>query len=51
LESREADAPHAKIGALQKALGETALNLEISCEINRLCERKHGSLEAGKSTK
>jgi hypothetical protein len=51
LKSREVDARDEKIGALQKALGETALNLEISREINRVYERKHGPLAQGKSTK
>ncbi len=49
LKSRDADAR--KIGQLQKALGETALNLEISREINRVYERKHGPLAPGKSNK
>jgi transposase len=51
LKSRDVDARDEKIGVLQKALGETALNLEISREINRVYERKHGPLVAGKSTK
>jgi transposase len=51
LKSREVDARDEKIGALQKALGETTLNLEISKEINRVYERKHGPLAPGKSTK
>ena len=51
LKSREVDARDEKISALQKALGETALNLEISREINRVYERKHGPLALGKSTK
>jgi hypothetical protein len=51
LKSREVDARDEKIGALQKALGETALNLEISREINRVYERKHGPLAPGRSTK
>jgi hypothetical protein len=51
LKSREVDARDEKIGALQKALGETTLNLEISKEINRVYERKHGPLAQGRSTK
>ena len=51
LKSREIDARDEKIGALQKALGETALNLEISREINQVYERKHSPLASGKSTK
>ena len=43
--------PDEKINQLQKALAETALNLEISREINRVYERKHGPLGSGKSTK
>jgi hypothetical protein len=49
--SREVDARDEKIGQLQKALGETAVNLEISREINRVYERKQGPLAAGKSTR
>ena len=51
LKSRETDARDEKIGQLQKALAETALNLEISKEINRVYERKHGPLGPGKSSK
>lgn len=51
LKSREVDARDEKIVQLQKALGETALNLEISREINRVYERKHGPLAPGKSNK
>jgi transposase len=51
LKSRDIDARDEKIGALHKALGETALNLEISREINRVYERKHGPSATGKSTK
>jgi len=51
LKSREGDARDEKIVQLQKALGETALNLEISREINRVYERKHGPLVPGKSTR
>jgi len=51
LTSREVDARDEKIGQLQKALGETTVNLEISREINRVYERKQGPLAAGKSTK
>ena len=51
LKSREVDARDEKIGALQKALGETTLNLEISKESNRVYERKHSPLAARKSTK
>jgi len=51
LKSRETDARDEKINQLQKALAETALNLEISKEINRAYERKHGPLAFGKSTK
>ena len=50
LKSRDADARDEKIGQLQKALGETALNLEISREINRVYERKHGPLARGNRT-
>lgn len=39
LKSREVDARDEKIGALQKASGETAMNLEICKEINRIYER------------
>jgi transposase len=51
LKSREVDARDEKITQLQKALGETALNLEISREINRVYERKHGPLAPGKSNR
>jgi transposase-like protein len=51
LKSREVDGRDEKITQLQKALGETALNLEISREINRVYERKHGPLAPGKSNK
>lgn len=51
LKSREADAREEKISQLQKALAEMALNLEISKEINRVYERKHGPLAPGKSMK
>ena len=51
LKSREVDGRDEKIGQLQKALGETALNLEISREINQVYERKHGPLAPGRSTK
>jgi transposase len=51
LKSREADARDEKISQLQKALAEMALNLEISKEINRVYERKHGPLAPGKSMK
>jgi transposase len=51
LKSRDADARDEKIGQLQKALGETALNLEISREINRVYERKQGPLAPEKSNK
>jgi len=51
LKSRELDGRDEKITQLQKALGETALNLEISREINRVYERKHGPLAPGKSNK
>jgi hypothetical protein len=51
LKGREIDARDEKIHQLQKALAETALNLEISREINRVYERKHGPLGSGKSTK
>jgi transposase len=51
LKSRETDARDEKIAQLQKALGESALNLEISREINRVYERKHGPLVPGKSNK
>lgn len=49
LKSREVDSRNEKITQLQKALGKTALNLEISREINRVYERKHGPLAPGKS--
>ena len=51
LKSREVDARDEKIGALQKALGETTLNLEISKAINRVYGRRHSPLAAGRSTK
>jgi len=51
LKSRETDARDEKISQLQKALAEMALNLEISKEINRVYERKHGPLAPGKSMK
>jgi len=51
LKSRETDAREEKINQLQKALAETALNLEISREINRVYARKHGPLASGQSTK
>jgi transposase len=51
LKSREVDERDEKIAQLQKALGETALNLEITREINRVYERKHGPLAPGKSSK
>lgn len=51
LKSREVDARDEKITQLQKALGEMALNLEISREINRVYERKYGPLGSGKSSK
>ena len=51
LKSRELDSRDHKIMQLQKALGEIALNLEISREINRVYERKHGPLVPGKSCK
>jgi hypothetical protein len=51
LKSREVDARDEKIGALQEALTETALNLEISREINRVCQKKLGPLATWKSTK
>src|ERR1700678_3801387 len=47
LKSREVGARDEKIGALQKALGETALNLEISKEINRVYERETRPFSAG----
>jgi hypothetical protein len=43
--------PVTKIEQLQKALGETERNLQISREINRVYERKHGPLASGKSNK
>ncbi len=51
LKNRDDDSRDEKIGSLQEALGETALNLEISREINRVYKRKHGPLATGKSTK
>jgi hypothetical protein len=50
-EEPETDARDEKINQLQKALGEMALNLEISKEINRVYERKHGPWACGKSAK
>jgi hypothetical protein len=51
LKSREVDGRDEKITQRQKALGETALNLEISREINR-CMRGNTALWApGKSNK
>jgi hypothetical protein len=49
LKSPEVDARDEKFGTPQKALGEPALNLEISREINRIYEMKHGPLVTGKS--
>jgi len=49
LKSREVDGCDDKITQLQKARGETALNLEISRENRRVYERKHGPLAPGKS--
>jgi transposase len=49
LKSREVDARDEKITQLQKALGETALRLEISREIVNVYERKHGPLASGRS--
>jgi hypothetical protein len=51
LKNRKTDARDEKIHPLQKALAETALNLQIFRQINRVYERKHGPLGAGKSTK
>lgn len=51
LKSREVDARGEKISRLQKAHGETALNLDISREIVPACDRKHGPLMPRHSTK
>lgn len=48
--SREGDGRDEQIAQLNKALGESALDLAISKEIIRTYERKAGSLAPGKPT-
>jgi hypothetical protein len=42
---------HEKIGALQKAPGETALSTDIAVKISRICQWKDSPLAVEKSTK
>jgi len=49
LKSRQVDARDEKIAQLEKALGATALRLEIAREVIGVYERKAGPLPDGKS--